>query len=266
MNGLIYTRGFFMFNIKKEIEFWTEIMSDHASFQYDNLSPDEKEEIEKATYFIDVFSQLNAEVKSLPDNSSTLELDRLIFKNIEELKHFIKFKEYLLARITQCNIKLGLSPSFINHMINEGIEYLNVLALARQGAPINKTLENIRLHTIWLRDASGHAASISTSLDSTESILIETSDKFKKRFDSMSIKAFELYPMYNRTGLKNGIIEHFNQRVEKEITSFINFLDSIRLLRISCKVLGVLQPIMPYHMIREEKYYLNRIKELAEEA
>lgn len=254
-----------MFNIKKEMEFWTEIMRDHASFQYHNLSPDEKEEIEKAKYFFDSFTALNIQIQKLPDNAPSIELDSMVSKNIEELKHFIKFKEYLLARLTQCDIKLGLTPSFLNHMINEAVEYLNILALARQRTAINKTLENIRLHTIWLRDASGHAAAIAADLDSTEAILIDTAGKFQRKFDNMSIKAFELFPMYNRTGLKNGVINHFNEVVEKEITSFINFLDSIKILRISCKILGVLQPIIPDHMIREENYYLYRIKALAEE-
>lgn len=32
-------------------------------------------------------------------------------------------------------------------------------------------IENIRLHTIWLRDSASHAATIAADLDSTEAIL-----------------------------------------------------------------------------------------------
>lgn len=263
MEQILY-RGSLMINVKKEIEFWTEIMRDHGTFQFDNLSPSEEEAIQKAKYFINRFSELNAEIKNIPDNAPHMHLDAIIAKNIEELKNFIKFKEDLLTKLLKCKIKLGLPPSFISHMINEAMEYFRVLYAAQQRVPFNPTLENIRLHMVWLRDASGHAASVAAELDPDEKMLVKKAQEFQKTFDDMSIKAFELYPMYERTGLKDGIISYFNKEVEEEITKFINFLDMVRALRINCKILGVLQPIIPDHMIREENYYLYRIKALYE--
>lgn len=239
-------------------------MGDHGLFQYDNLSPSEEDTIQKAKYFMNRFSELNQEIKELPDNISPMHLDNILNKNADELSNFIKFKEDLLARLLKCKIKIGLPPSFISHMINEAMEYYRVLYIAQRRVPFNPTLENIRLHMVWLRDASGHAASIASDLDPDEKILIGKAQEFQKVFDNLSIKAFELYPMYERTALQDGIVTYFNKEVEEEITKFISFLDTVRSLRINCKVLGVLQPIIPDHMIREENYYLYRIKALYE--
>ncbi|HCW04603.1 MAG TPA: hypothetical protein DGK91_08785 [Clostridium sp.] len=61
------------------------------------------------------------------------------------------------------------------------------------------------------------------------------------------------------------IICHFNELVEKEITSFIYFLDSIKLLKTNCKLLARIQSNTIDHMIKEEKYYLYRIRRIAEQ-
>lgn len=249
-----------MFNVRKEIEFWTEIMRDHGMFQYDNLSPSEEEAITTAKYFMDKFSELNLEIKNMPNNIPPTQMDNIISKNIDELNKFISFKQELLSRLLKCAIKLKLTPTFINHMINEAMEYYRVLGITLQRVAFNPVLENIRLHKTWLRDASGHAAAIASDLDPVETKLVKTAQKFQKKFDALSIKAFELYPMYERTSLQDGIIAYFNKEIEDEITQFIGFLNYVKDLRLNCKVLGVLQPIIPDHMIREENYYLYRIK------
>lgn len=254
-----------MLNIKKEISFWTENMKDHSSFQYHNITPEQQEDLEKAKHFITRFSQLNTEIKNISDRLLSRKLDVIITKNIELLRNFIRFKEYLIAKLSQSGMELKLTPSLLNHMINEAVEYLNILAIARQGSPLNKTLENIRLHTIWLRDSAGHGAAIATSLDPKEIILIATAEKFQKKFNNMSVKAFELYPLYNKAALKVEAISQFNELVEKEVRSFIRFIDSIRLLKVNLNVAENLQPIILEHIIKEENYYLQRIKELAEE-
>jgi len=100
MNGLIYTQRFFMLNIKKEISFWTENMKDHSSFQYHNIPPEQQEDLEKAKHFITRFSQLNTEIKNISDRLLSRKLDVIITKNIELLRNFIRFKEYLIAKLS----------------------------------------------------------------------------------------------------------------------------------------------------------------------
>ncbi|MDF2546030.1 MAG: hypothetical protein K0R93_928 [Anaerosolibacter sp.] len=253
-----------MLDIKKEIEFWTRIMRDHGEFQYTNLSPKEVDTIQTASYFMNLFNGLHEEVKSLAGELSPPVLSNLISKNMMALGQFIQFKRGLLARLMQCDIELGFPPSFINHMINEAMEYHRVLCMTQGTILFNKTLENIRLHKIWLPDASGHASSIAAALDPIETELIHKAEKFMKRFDNLFKKAFEMFKMFERTGLEDGGLQYFNQEVEEELQKFIGYLEKIKEVRSHCKVYatGMASPLMPDHMIREEKYYIYRIQVL----
>ncbi len=253
-----------MFDIKKEIEFWTGIMRDHGEFQYTNLSPKEVEAIQTAAYFMNLFKALHEEAKSFTGEIAAQELANLVSKNMVALGQFIQFKRVLLTKLMQCDIELGLPPSFINHMINEAMEYHRVLCMAQGTIPFNRALENIRLHKVWLPDASGHASSIAAELDPIETELIHKAEKFVKRFDLLFKKAFEMYKMFERTGLEDGGLEYFNKEVEEEIDKFICYLELVKEARGKCKVYatGLTSPLLPDHMQREEKYYMYRIQML----
>ena len=253
-----------MFNIKKEIEFWTRIMRDHGEFQYTNLAPSECKYIKRAKYFMDLFESLHEDVKALSDTISNKELLNLIPKNIAALQQFIEFKREILEMILKCNIDIGLSPTFLNHMINEAMEYYRVLCIIQGNIPYNEPLENIRLHKIWLPDAAGHASAIACDLDAIEKELITKGDKFAKRFNELFIKAYEMYKMFERTSIENGSLLYLNKEVEKEIDKFICYLEDIEQLRKCCNIFGTgtLKPLIPNHMIREEKYYMHRVKML----
>lgn len=251
-----------MVDIKKEIEFWTGIMRDHGEFQYTNLSPKEGEAIRTAAYFMDLFEKLNQEVKSIVDEIAPRDLSELISSNIRAVTQFIQFKRILMKRLMKCDIQLGMPPSFLNHMINEALEYYRILCISQGTLTINRTLENIRLHKIWLPDASGHASFIAGGLDAIESKFVNEARDFVKRFDNLFKKAFEMYKMFERTGLEDGGLNYFNLEVEKTLEEFICFLEKIEELREDCKVYstGMVSPLVPNHMIREEEYYIYRVK------
>jgi hypothetical protein len=247
-------------DIRYEIEFWTRIMRDHGEFIYDSLASNEIEAINTAQYFRSIFETLHQEVMS----NQSLAND-LISKSRTALTQFIDFKRYLLARLLTCNIMLGLTPTFLNHMINEALEFLNVLNLADGTIPLNNTIELLRLHNIWLPDASGHASSISAELDPTESEYIKISHEFITRFDNLDKKAFSMYTMYERTRLVDGTIHHFNDQVIRTVTEFVSFLKNVEELRTKCSVLsaGTFIPLMIRHIILEGEYYIYKINELS---
>ena len=41
-----------------EHQFWLKVLTDHAQFLLDALAPKEKEDIKKATYFVETFTNL----------------------------------------------------------------------------------------------------------------------------------------------------------------------------------------------------------------
>lgn len=183
-------------------------MRDHGEFQYTLLSPKEKEGINTVAHFMKLFEKLNKEVPSSTRDLSPKALSALIKKNKEALTQFINFKRTLLAKLMKCDIELGIPPSFLNHMINEALEYYRVLCFFDKTIPFNNVLENIRLHKVWLPDASGHASAIAADLDPIEFNLIHEARDFIKKFDYLFKKAFEMYDMFKRTGLENGGLQY----------------------------------------------------------
>lgn len=248
-------------DIIQEIEFWTGIMRDHAEFQFTSLAPTENEAIQRTVFFMDLFERLNLEAAANREKGSAKEI---IADSKRAVKQFIEFKKHLLKGLMTCNIELRMAPSFLNHMINEALEFKRVLDISDGTIPHNRVLENIRLHKVWLPDASGHANNISSELDAIESELKKEAQKYAKKFDCLFKKAFEMYTMYERTGLENGALYRFNDDVIKTLTDFIYFLEKVEDLRDECKAFGTgtFSPLVPNHMMREESYYIYKVKQL----
>lgn len=239
-------------------------MRDHALFQYTGLSPKETEAIAKTQQFYNWFNDLYNSNKDLPEEQNPETIPNLIAENKTAVVQFTQFKKSLLEKLMSCQIELAIEPSFLNHQINEAMEYYRFLCIADESLRVNKVLENIRLHKVWLPDASGHAKFIASQLDGVEGIYIDEAMDFVYRFDGLFKKAYEMYLMYERSAQRNGELAHFNHEVELLIKNFIVFLENIEKLKEDCKIFssGTFNPLVPNHMIREEKYYLYRIKEI----
>jgi len=155
-------------------------------------------------------------------------------------------------------MKIHLSPTFINHMVNELEEYLLILSYLKQGKtpPIFHELHH---HLIWLVDASGHAGAINDRLDGVEKRLKEKSSTFTKHVDQFYLKAIELAG-YLRTNIhKFPALKRFNNEVEVEMGLFKTFLNELEEMELSAEVLGTFSASMADHIAREEQYYLTKL-------
>ena len=251
-------------NIIIEIEFWTQIMRDHSTFLLEGLSFEEKELISKTKDFFETFDDLYKGAQQLPEELTPEVIPMLIVENKTVIVQFIQFKKEILEGIMASKFKIAYSPSFLNALINEAMEFYRVLCIADDNLRYNRVLENIRMHRIWLMDATNHAWFIAAEIDPIEKQYIKQAIKFHYCFSKLFKKGYELYLMYERITRKNGELEHFNNEVEDEINKFIGFLKTIEKVKDKKQILtsGLLSTLSINHMIREEEYYLSRIKEL----
>ncbi|HEX3029876.1 MAG TPA: DUF2935 domain-containing protein [Clostridia bacterium] len=245
-----------MVDLLEEIRFWTGIMRDHGEFILTSLSYNEQEAIQYSAFYKERFSQLHEASLKLTNSD---DLQPIINECINTLTGFINFKRLLLSRLLQCGLNSSLTPTFYNHMINEAMDFYRTLTEIPYGLK-NKTIFDIfNLHKVWLVDASGHAAILAADLDPTEKALINEARSFEKRFTNLSIKSEELGKMLVRTGLGNGHLSYFNEEVVKTMNEFISYLEKLRQLSGECRILGIIKPLTPDHMIREETHYLNEL-------
>jgi hypothetical protein len=238
-----------------EHRFWLQILGDHSRFIHEALAPVQKREIEQASNFIKIFD-------SLLEHASSSDLKQLTAQAEIEVKKLREFKLEIIRKHLVGKIKIHLSPTFINHMVNELEEYERILKHLQAGEapPVYHELHH---HLLWLLDAAGHAEAISSNLDDVERRLREKSNSFKKSFEDFYLKAVELAG-YLRTHLTEfPALSKMDVETQLEIKLFQNFLHELEELEVNNQALGTFAPLMADHMSREECYYLMKLAESA---
>ncbi|RSL33036.1 DUF2935 domain-containing protein [Salibacterium salarium] len=244
---------------REEHLFWLQILGDHSRFLHDTLAPSETEYIETAQAFITLFDQLLEEARG--DNTSE-SLEALTLNAQQASKDLRFFKLQIIQRQLTGKIKIELTPTFINHMVNEVEEYLRILTylVIQEDPPVCHPLHH---HLVWLIDAAGHADAITGSLDKVENKLKEKSRMFTDDFDHFYLKAVEMAG-YLRANVETfPALQRMNDQVKLEMDIFRSFLNELEEMGITKQMLGTLTPLMADHMSREECYYLWKLAESA---
>lgn len=238
-----------------EHRFWLQILGDHSRFIYNALSPVELKDIQTASQFIHHFDQLlqQAREQSVPLN----ELNAAASTLTGQLR---AFKLDLLDRTLRGKVKIGLTPTFLNHMVNELEEYQRILASLLEGKGVPQ-FPSLHHDLLWLQDASGHAASLAMDLDSVEKRLIKKSQKFEKHFTQYYMKAIELVGYFRTMKDRYPALGKFHHDVNLEMKIFMSFLKELEELELSEELLSRIDPLMPNHMYREECYYLLKLSQ-----
>ncbi|WP_407647356.1 DUF2935 domain-containing protein [Gracilibacillus oryzae] len=239
-----------------EHQFWLQVLGDHARFIHDSLYPSQREDIEKAKMFQTQYDELLTQAHTL--NESNAIAFAIMTEDIT--KQFRTYKLSIIKRHVTGQMKIHLTPTFINHMVNELEEYLLILGYLKQGEkpPIYHELHH---HLLWLTDASGHAGAINDRMDGVEKRLKDKSAAFSKHFDQFYLKAVELTGYLRANVDSFPALERFNHDVEIEIELFQTFLHELEEMELSAEVLSIFTASMADHMAREEEYYLLKLSE-----
>lgn len=248
---------------RSELLFWLGIMRDHTMFQMNALASSEKQSITAAQFYHSFFQRMHRRAERGTDSPAMRN------EIMQGLTGFIQFKTDLLRELMTCDLVMNMTPSFINHMINEAMEfetYLTRQTLASE--PFEYTLLLTDQHRIWLIDAAGHAAFIAANLDANESLLIAEAQQFQDAFNKLAHKAVELLTILKRTALNDGALILLSEEASDWICKFIDFLQKVKNLRAACRAMatGMLSPLVLEHMMREERHYLNSIKQYSQQA
>jgi hypothetical protein len=238
-----------------EHRFWLQILGDHARFINDALSPKEQGDIRTSEHFIRQFDQLLTVARAPGAGGNLDTLNRQAWQLTIELR---SFKLDLLRRLLLGTVTIGLTPTFINHMVDELEEYVRVLEalLAGQPVPVYNPLHH---DLLWLLDASGHAGAIILGLDRVEQPLIKASEQYEKQFQALYLKAVEMAG-YMRTQLADfPAFRFFHKQIDLEMKLFRKFLAELLEMELSSEVLDRITPLIPDHMAREECYYLIKL-------
>lgn len=240
-------------SINFENRFWLQILGDHVRFFEMTLASKETQLIQETQRLKLVLDTLLNEARRERANSPKIET---ILRTVEEVK---ELKKTILAGLLEGKVDINLPPTFINHMLNEIQMYEKILTSFRDtGSFENHVLET---HYLWNSDAAGHAIAIVQTIDPVEKKLMKKLKKVHKTFEALFIKSLEMIG-YFRSGLQDfPSIEKLNREVTDELIVFTEILNTIREERLTSELLGVINPLMVDHMIRESSYALQKIQE-----
>ncbi|WP_088186915.1 DUF2935 domain-containing protein [Desulfosporosinus sp. FKA] len=237
-----------------EHRFWLQVLGDHSRFFLKSLGPSEKEEISRTLYFIHEFDSLLALVRKGTGMGEVHNFHNHIWQRVQQLKDF---KLHLISRQLEGQIRINLEPSLISHMVNELEEYQTLLSYIVKGETV-PLLHPTHYHLLWLLDAIGHADTITISLDVVEASLRNESQRFTKDFEACYRKAHEISGL-TRAIRDFSVLKTFNHEAANQIQQFIHFLTQLLERLLNRSILGMLDPLMPDHMLREECYYLTKL-------
>lgn len=239
-----------------EHRFWLQILGDHSRFIINALPCKEVDLVKKATSFKSLFDKLLNTARGDLSPKDLAQLTKAARSASEELRIF---KLYIISQQISGKISFNLPPTFVNHMVNELDEYLKLLnCFIEDQKPL---LNPIHHHLLWLPDGSGHASSIASTLDMTEKDLIKLSKQFAKSFDNLYLKSIE-FNGYMRTGIcEFPALDRLNECADMEMNAFKQFLEDLKQCILEKKVLGIIDPLVPDHMYREECYYQTKLSQ-----
>ncbi|MFS0722544.1 DUF2935 domain-containing protein [Paenibacillus sp. 1P07SE] len=238
-----------------EHRFWLQIMGDHARMIEGVLAPAEKADVTQARQFRLLFDDLLAKARGRETAADLAELNEQAEQAVTALRGF---KLSLLERLILGKVRIGFTPSFLNHMVNELEEYQRILQALLQGKGVPE-YHPLHHDLLWLQDAIGHAAGIGSDLDLTEQQLINKSRAFEDHFEAFYLKAVEMAG-YMRTGLKDyPAFRKYHKDVDLEMRVFMHFLQELEEMQLSAETLDRITPLIPDHMYREECYYLTKL-------
>ncbi|MBW7456508.1 DUF2935 domain-containing protein [Paenibacillus sepulcri] len=243
-----------------EHQFWLQILGDHSRFIHNTLYPVEHKDIEASGQFIRQFDLLLERSRGPLDASQLSELNHSAHRAAVSLR---SYKLNLLERSLLGAVKINITPSFLNHMVNEIEEYIRILdeLLAGKSVPHYPPLHH---DLLWLSDAAFHSSAIASNLDLVERQLFAKSKMFEQHFSDFYLKAIELAGYLRTMRKQYPSFVRFHRDINLEMAMFMAFLKELEQLDLSEELLGSLNPLLPDHMYREECYYLRKLAQSGE--
>ncbi|HHW13380.1 MAG TPA: DUF2935 domain-containing protein [Firmicutes bacterium] len=232
-----------------EVAFWRSILADHAEFACDNLGPEEEAAVERA-------EELRRRLAGAPGEAP-------VEATVTEAQELIAFQRQLLHRLLAGRVVLHLRPVDLSHMIKEAEEFLRLAGvLPLPSSPVGRLLH---LHWFWLEDAAHHSPCIALALDPAERALSERYRYLEKLLLDLSLKARRQAEVLSQTGYGPAAVRELTKESRRAIESHVAELERLKEGILRCELEIDAKPVVPDHLIREERYYLNQALRLAAE-
>lgn len=236
--------------MEEGFSFWFRILHDHTVFIEEALD-------EAETELRNRILTIRQEIEQLMTNP----IERINRQGKQPRVHktaisFLDFKRHLLKGKLDNNIAIALPPTFINHMINEIVEFLYYIDDYMNGRQYKVTLD---VHKLWLVDTEGHLATIIAHLDPVEKHLKTKLKENKKHIHHVWCMVEEFIG-YLRAVDDFTQLQRVSDLSREQVIVYLNLITEVNELYNAGLLCSTLTPLMLDHMYREQKWYLDLIE------
>lgn len=242
--------------LANELNFWLEIMREHAMFLRLALPPTETQLIQTATNFERRYTDLLERVKREPANVNMLGQEAL---NLT--LEFIQFKTLLLDRTIECRLILNnVFPLQVDHLRREAIHFAMNLVRYLHNEPAIPAADLLHDEVFWLRIMADHAKFIKHLLDPSERRLIMTGQAFSDTFDLLRCQAEDLESILSITPRPVPVLIRFAQETIQAGREIRDFKALAARQLAQCSVLALSTPLLLDHLRREAERFIFEVE------
>ena len=199
-------------------------------------------------------SHLQCKNKKIADVKISDCVKNLNCRAIKMLDKLICFKEKVLEEVISCKLFTSNYPMMLEHIIEEAKKYQqNIKDLEN-----NIDIEQYKIKKVeryWNEIFMEHAMFIRGMLDPSEEKLINSADKFAKKFKELMKKTSDINEATSTTIVSDTLIE---------TAKLIDFKKAATKGILGCEIKSIILPLLSDHVLREANHYL-RILEVYEE-
>lgn len=246
----------------EEHRFWLEILSDHAHFLRDYMSPEETKWVNAAESYIEEFRRLRERLEALGRDlpPSSPQMIQFAGESHSAAAGYYRLEGYMQHLRIFNRINLNLTPSFLNGTLNENAEYLRMLSSLVRGM-LPDPLPLVSLLELWLEDQLGHALLVANVIDPAEIPLIERAHTAIKEFQAHLVKNQDMKGFLRFTPPNFPLQIRFAGQVAQTVAAFYKLVLEVIALYKGSEVLNRATLRFLEHHIPETCYFLRKLSD-----
>lgn len=242
--------------IHGELVFWLRLMKEHAFFLELSFPPSRENLIKRAQNFVLTFAELQTKAQRIQNPHL---LQKLILETRSATRELLGFKQQVLNLIIQCQLRLASFALFADHLVREAEAFLQLLEEWEYNLHKELLGKITDTEKFWTRIMTDHAKFIKHLLDPSQHSLVETANRWSKRFDNLYRQADDYDSMVKANPECFPALNSFTAELIEETQGIAAFKRSGRDKLLNCQALATTIPLIMDHMMRETEHFLGEL-------
>ena len=241
-----------------EIQFWSRIMKEHSLFLKLGFTYDQKNLVEEAQYFYDLFERIEEKLSRFSLNSDLRVVQAFNSEVYQAAVHIWAFKRKVLGLTLRCEILTNNYPLLVDHTSREAAYFAKRLKELNEGVLAPAPDDIIKENVFFLKIMADHAKFIGHLLDPSERKLVAQARDFSHDFDQLLFQAQDLDHMRPQSETRP-ILDQMLDQNKVSVTSLRDFKKTARDLIEACRIKSNIHPLLADHTFREAERFLEII-------